>query len=70
MIIRTPREDPEPMATHTDYLWFTTARRQEFIRITDRLLPARSFTRIVPELRQHGRTAAGVPVLVVDCHLR
>ena len=34
----------------------------EFIRITDRLLPARSFTRIVPELRQHGRTAAGVPV--------
>jgi secondary thiamine-phosphate synthase enzyme len=29
------REDPEPMATYTDYLWFTTARRQEFIRITD-----------------------------------
>ena len=23
------------MATFTDYLWFTTARRQEFIRITD-----------------------------------
>lgn len=23
------------MATYTDYLWFTTARRQEFIRITD-----------------------------------
>jgi secondary thiamine-phosphate synthase enzyme len=23
------------MATYTDYLWFTTAQRQEFIRITD-----------------------------------
>lgn len=23
------------MATFTDYLWFTTSRRQEFIRITD-----------------------------------
>ena len=23
------------MATHTDYLWFTTKQRQEFIRITD-----------------------------------
>ena len=23
------------MATYTDYLWFTTTRRQEFIRITD-----------------------------------
>jgi secondary thiamine-phosphate synthase enzyme len=23
------------MATHTDYLWFNTTRRQEFIRITD-----------------------------------
>lgn len=23
------------MATFTDYLWFTTARRQEFVRITD-----------------------------------
>ncbi len=23
------------MATFTDYLWFTTAKRQEFIRITD-----------------------------------
>ncbi len=34
----------------------------EFIRITDRLLPARSFTRVVPELRHGSRTAAGVPV--------
>ena len=34
----------------------------EFIRITDMLLPERVFTRIVPELRQGGRTRAGVPV--------
>ena len=34
----------------------------EFIRITDCLLPNRVFTRIVPELRQGGRTLAGVPV--------
>ncbi|MGN6525135.1 MAG: tRNA dihydrouridine synthase [Burkholderiaceae bacterium] len=34
----------------------------EFIRVTDRLLPDRVFTRIVPELRQGGRTLAGVPV--------
>jgi len=34
----------------------------EFIRITDQLLPERVFTRIVPELRQGGRTLAGVPV--------
>src|SRR5574343_2104324 len=34
----------------------------EFIRITDMLMPRRVFTRIVPELRQGGRTAAGVPV--------
>lgn len=25
------------MATFTDYLWFTTSRRQEFIRITDQV---------------------------------
>ena len=25
------------MATHTDYLWFTTAARQEFVRITDQV---------------------------------
>jgi tRNA-dihydrouridine synthase C len=34
----------------------------EFIRITDQLLPPRVFTRIVPELLNGGRTAAGVPV--------
>jgi tRNA-dihydrouridine synthase C len=34
----------------------------EFIRITDQLLPARVFRRIVPELDQGGRTPAGVPV--------
>lgn len=34
----------------------------EFIRITDRLLPDRVFTRIVPELLHGGRTRAGVPV--------
>ena len=34
----------------------------EFIRITDQLLPERVFTRIVPELRHGGRTAAGTPV--------
>ena len=34
----------------------------EFIRITDQLLPLRSFTRVVPELRRASRTASGVPV--------
>ena len=34
----------------------------EFIRITDQLLPARVFTRIVPELHNGSRTLAGVPV--------
>jgi tRNA-dihydrouridine synthase C len=34
----------------------------EFIRVTDSLLPDRVFTRIVPELRNGGRTPAGVPV--------
>ena len=34
----------------------------EFIRITDRLLPARAFLRLMPELRNGSRTAAGVPV--------
>lgn len=34
----------------------------EFIRVTDQLLPRRVFTRIVPELKQGGRTASGVPV--------
>ena len=34
----------------------------EFIRVTDALLPARTFMRIVPELANGGRTPAGVPV--------
>ena len=34
----------------------------EFIRITDQLLPARVFTRIVPELLNGSRTPAGTPV--------
>jgi len=34
----------------------------EFIRITDQLMPSRVFTRIVPELLNGSRTAAGVPV--------
>lgn len=34
----------------------------EFIRVTGTLLPERVFLRIVPELRQGGRTGAGVPV--------
>jgi tRNA-dihydrouridine synthase C len=34
----------------------------EFIRITDQLLPVRVFTRLVPELLNAGRTAAGTPV--------
>lgn len=34
----------------------------EFIRVTDRLLPARVFKRVVPELLNGSRTAAGVPV--------
>lgn len=34
----------------------------EFIRVTDTLLPERAFLRVVPELANGGRTAAGVPV--------
>ncbi|HEX5355354.1 MAG TPA: tRNA-dihydrouridine synthase [Aquabacterium sp.] len=34
----------------------------EFIRVTDTLLPARAFLRVVPELRDGSRTPAGVPV--------
>ncbi|MDP1535271.1 MAG: tRNA-dihydrouridine synthase, partial [Rubrivivax sp.] len=34
----------------------------EFIRITDQLLPARVFIRVVPELLNGGRTPAGTPV--------
>lgn len=36
----------------------------EFIRVTDTVLPARAFLRVVPELARGGRTAAGVPVRV------
>lgn len=36
----------------------------EFIRVTDTVLPHRAFTRVVPELRHHSRTPAGVPVRV------
>jgi len=34
----------------------------EFIRVTGTLLPERAFLRVVPELANGGRTAAGVPV--------
>jgi tRNA-dihydrouridine synthase C len=34
----------------------------EFIRVTDRLLPARVFLRLMPELQHGSRTPAGVPV--------
>jgi tRNA-dihydrouridine synthase C len=34
----------------------------EFLRVTDRLLPARVFRRICPELDNGGKTASGVPV--------
>lgn len=34
----------------------------EFIRISDRLLPPRSFVRVMPELLNGGFTASGVPV--------
>lgn len=34
----------------------------EFIRVTDRLLPARTFLQACPELRMGGCTAAGTPV--------
>jgi tRNA-dihydrouridine synthase C len=36
----------------------------EFIRVTDSVLPARAFTRVVPELLAGSRTPAGVPVRV------
>ena len=34
----------------------------EFIRVTDTVLPRRAFVRVMPELLNAGRTAAGVPV--------
>jgi len=36
----------------------------EFIRVTDTLLPDHVFLRLAPELRNGGKTAAGVPVAV------
>lgn len=36
----------------------------EFIRVVDRLLPAKVFQRYCPELRHGGRTLAGTPVVV------
>jgi tRNA-dihydrouridine synthase C len=36
----------------------------EFIRVSDRLLPASVFHRLAPELRQQGRTSSGVDVIV------
>lgn len=36
----------------------------EFVRVTDVLLPERSFYRLCPELKTGGRTSAGVPVFV------
>lgn len=36
----------------------------EFVRVTDQLLPPRTFLRLCPELLQGGRTPAGVPVHV------
>ena len=36
----------------------------EFIRVTDTLLPPKSFYRIVPELQRESRTVSGIPVRV------
>jgi tRNA-dihydrouridine synthase C len=36
----------------------------EFLRITDRLLPAKAFRRLCPELEHGGCTASGTPVLL------
>lgn len=36
----------------------------EFVRITDQLLPARSYQRLAPELSQGAQTAAGTPLRV------
>ena len=36
----------------------------EFIRVTDRCLPARVFHRLCPELLQGGKTVSGTPVIV------
>lgn len=36
----------------------------EFVRVVDQKLPKRTFYRLCPELHNHGKTAAGVPVRV------
>lgn len=36
----------------------------EFIRVSDTLLPTRTYTRVCPEIRHDSRTAAGTPVRV------
>lgn len=36
----------------------------EFLRITDRLMPAKAFRRLCPELEHNGRTASGTPVML------
>ncbi|MFK8046904.1 MAG: tRNA dihydrouridine synthase [Halioglobus sp.] len=36
----------------------------EFVRVSERLLPAKVFHRLCPELRNGGKTASGVPVYV------
>lgn len=36
----------------------------EFVRVTDRLLPAKVFRRLCPELNHGGKTPAGTPVVV------
>ena len=67
---RTPRLLLAPMEGLLDHSLRDTLTRvggvdrcvSEFIRITDQLLPARVYTRVVPELLSGGRTAAGVPV--------
>ena len=67
---RTPRLLLAPMEGLLDHSLRDTLTRvggvdrcvSEFIRITDQLLPARVYTRVVPELLTGGRTAAGVPV--------
>ncbi|MDF2446859.1 MAG: tRNA-dihydrouridine synthase [Moraxellaceae bacterium] len=61
-----------PMEGLTDYYMRDMLTRiggydacvSEFIRVTDRLLPARTFLQYCPELCVGGRTAAGTPVHV------
>ena len=45
-------------AAHYD--WCVT----EFVRVTDSVLPPRSYQRVAPELKTGSRTASGVPVRV------